>query len=266
MAESLLPVQPPSITERKIPISELPSEIDGPVPDSAFIRSVERFGVQQPITVLAVKGGYQLLDGRKRVFAAREAGLVTIPAEVVSATDWRAPELLTLVSELRKPNVIAQVKAVEALIAVGGDEKTVQSASGLTKSKVKKLFDLVRLETRLKAGFYNDTIKPGTAAAAAKLPEDVQVTLGDDFEREGILTPAHVHKVAEDLKVAELIGEEDAGAAPPAGKEVDAQDAADVRKAEAARIGRKMLELMADLSVSDKVRRGVEEAVAALEG
>jgi ParB/RepB/Spo0J family partition protein len=262
---TLLPSQPPAIIERQIPLDELPSELEGPVPDSAFVRSVERFGVQQPIVVVAVQGGYQLLDGRKRVFAAREAGLSTIPARVNSTGAWRAPELLTLVSELRKPNLIAQVHAVEALIAVGGDEKTVQSASGLSKSKVHKLFALVGLESRLKTGFYNDAIKPGAAAAASGLPEEVQVKLGDDFEREGILTPAHVRKVAEDLKVAELVGESGAAetvSESPAGGAVDATE---VRKAEAARIGRQMLELLANLEVSDRVRRGVEEAVAALE-
>jgi hypothetical protein len=89
--------------------------------------------------------------------------------------------------------------------------------------------------------------------------------LGDDFEREGILTPAHVRKVAEDLKVAELVGESGAAetvSESPAGGAVDATE---VRKAEAARIGRQMLELLANLEVSDRVRRGVEEAVAALE-
>jgi ParB-like chromosome segregation protein Spo0J len=259
----LLPAKPPVIVERKIPLDELPQELEGPVPDSAFVRSVERFGVQQPITVVAIKGGYKLLDGRKRVFAAREAGLTSIPAEVNSAEDWRAPELLTLISELRKSNLIAQVQAVEALIAVGGDEKTVQSASGLSKSRVKKLFGLVALEPRLKAGFYSDTIKGGAATACAVLPIEVQVTLGDDFEREGILTPAHVRKVAEDLKVAELIGEEEIEA--PKSPNKDASEATDVRKTEAARMGRKMLELIAEIEVDPKVRRHLEEAVAGLE-
>jgi ParB/RepB/Spo0J family partition protein len=270
MPESLLPLQPPQVEERRIPLDQLTEELEGPVPENAFLLSVQRLGVQQPIVVVAQKGGYRVLDGRKRVFAAREAGLAEIPAVVHSASAWRAPELLTLVSELRKPNLIAQVRAVESLIAVGGDENTVQSASGLSRSRVKKLFSLVHLEERLKAGFYSDAIKAGAAAAAATLPEEVQVRLGDDFEREGILSPAHVRKVAEDLKVAELIGDEevaepgreDGGGAQAAGADMNAPE---VRKAEAARIGRRMLELLADVALPDRVRRGVEEAVAALE-
>lgn len=264
-AESLLPSRPPVIVERKIPLSELTMNLDGPVPDAAFVRSVERFGVQQPVVVVKIQDGYQLLDGRKRVFAAREAGLSEIAAVINSAEDWRAPELLTLISELRKQNLIAQVRAVEALIEVGGDEKAVQSASGLSKSRVKKLFALVKMESRLKVGFYADSIKPGAASAAAVLPEEVQVTLGDDFEREGILTPAHVRKVAEDLKLAELMGEQEVVMETKDMAASETTDASEVRKAEAARIGRRMLELLADLAVSDKVRRGVEEAVAALE-
>jgi hypothetical protein len=65
--------------------------------------------------------------------------------------------------------------------------------------------------------------------------------------------------------VAELIGAEDEAedkAVEPTGNAVDASV---VRKAEAARIGHTMLELIAEIEVPARVRRHLEEVVAALE-
>lgn len=50
--------------------------------DEVLLRSIRQGGVQQPLVVLAVGNGYQLVDGGRRLEAARALGLPKVPAVV----------------------------------------------------------------------------------------------------------------------------------------------------------------------------------------
>jgi|GEM_PF-2313524 len=50
--------------------------------DEVLLRSIRQGGVQQPLVVLAVGNGYQLIDGGRRLEAARALGLPKVPAVV----------------------------------------------------------------------------------------------------------------------------------------------------------------------------------------
>ena len=55
-----------------------PSKVD----DDVLVRSIRQGGIQQPLVVLPVGNGYQLVDGSRRLAAARELGLPKVPAVV----------------------------------------------------------------------------------------------------------------------------------------------------------------------------------------
>ena len=55
-------------------------------------RSVENFGVLQPVTVRKFGKSYELISGERRVMAAKAAGLSTVPAMLVDARFDIAPQ------------------------------------------------------------------------------------------------------------------------------------------------------------------------------
>ena len=66
---------------RKVTLAALPgSRVRG---GRSMVRSVRRFGVMIPIVVLDRGDGPVLLDGRRRVAAARAAGLAEVPARTL---------------------------------------------------------------------------------------------------------------------------------------------------------------------------------------
>ena len=57
-------------------------------------RSLERFGQLSPVVVLKMATGYEMVDGFKRLKAARESGrLTSLQCRVLAGTDSRAAKL-----------------------------------------------------------------------------------------------------------------------------------------------------------------------------
>jgi ParB/RepB/Spo0J family partition protein len=81
-----------------IPVESIgvPAEASRPRPnrleDEVLLRSIRQGGVQQPLVVLAVGHGYQLVDGSRRLQAARSLGLPKVPAVVDVPTGDLDPE------------------------------------------------------------------------------------------------------------------------------------------------------------------------------
>jgi ParB family chromosome partitioning protein len=59
---------------------------------AALSASVRSHGILQPLVVRVVDGQYQLVAGERRLRAAREAGLVTVPVRVVDFNDQQVLE------------------------------------------------------------------------------------------------------------------------------------------------------------------------------
>jgi hypothetical protein len=78
----------PLQTVRQIPIDHL-DDVDGPTDGSTFdelIASVREVGILQPLLVASRDGSrFEIVAGSNRLFAAREAGLNTVPCLVVHA-------------------------------------------------------------------------------------------------------------------------------------------------------------------------------------
>lgn len=78
-------------------------DIAGPAFDE-LVASVRRRGVLQPIVVRPRDGGYQLVAGERRWRAAKEAGLVSIPAVVKELGDREMLEV-ALIENLRREDL-----------------------------------------------------------------------------------------------------------------------------------------------------------------
>lgn len=107
----LIPTKRPKISFRLVPLDELPSdeEIGPPRPEAALVRSIRDFGVWQSVALVDLcpwlaydeendcertPNRYEIVGGRRRIQAARQAGLVRIPAMVGDGRDGTALDAL----------------------------------------------------------------------------------------------------------------------------------------------------------------------------
>jgi ParB family transcriptional regulator, chromosome partitioning protein len=127
--------------------------------------SIQEKGVIQPITVRRIEGGYQLISGERRVRAAREAGLRTIPAFILAvATDEEMLEL-ALIENLQRE----QLNPIE----IGISYRRLMDDCGLTQEEVAQ-----------RIGKERSTVT--NFLRLLKLPDEIQVAV-----RRGEITGGH---------------------------------------------------------------------------
>jgi ParB/RepB/Spo0J family partition protein len=114
-------------------------------------KSITQVGILQPPSVMLVQGGdihaedatFQVIAGRRRVLAARLAGLIVIKCEAYETSTTQLASLLTLIENEQRS--AAWVKEVEAL------RKLIDEKVGLTLDDLAAFgFDRASLRERLK--------------------------------------------------------------------------------------------------------------------
>ena len=153
---NLLPAYSAMGMPDNVPLAELPPNavLIGPEPDEAFVKNIREFQVLQPILLLKNPGGdYTVAAGRRRVKAARQVGLTTIPA-LVFPRGWVSHDVLTTIeNQQRSENAAADLAAVEALLAQGASETQISEATGKAVLSLRQLLKLKGLIPELRAAF-----------------------------------------------------------------------------------------------------------------
>lgn len=128
--------------------------------------SIRQHGVLNPIAVEENNGSYILIDGERRLRAAKMAGLQTIPAEVRSMTNNLQRLTMALVANIQREdmNPIDEARALAALKAGGMTNTKIAHALGISIPKVVSRFKLLGIEEEIQ-----DLI------AARVLPSDERV-------------------------------------------------------------------------------------------
>lgn len=136
-------------TVRQIPISELVPFEDHPfrvVNDEAMLRTTESialYGVLSPLIARPrEEGGYEIISGHRRAYAAEQAGLDTVPV-IVREMDDDAATVLMVDSNLQRESILPSERAfaykmkLEAMKHQG--ERTDLQADGTSRQVVGKL-------------------------------------------------------------------------------------------------------------------------------
>jgi len=195
--------------ETRIALSKLPSDEElGPVePDANFCRSVEEIGVYNPICLKRAKHGYRVVEGKRRVMAARLAGQKMIPARIFPE-DWADADVVQItLHENRKPNPISELEAFEAATGRGLTVNDIKYKTGMTQQKVRVLTQLQNLIPELRAAMSDGRLKPSVAYLVAKMPKSDQRKLLPVLRQEGRLKVKDVKEVQvarRDAALAEL--------------------------------------------------------------
>lgn len=192
---TLLPEVPAQFVAEELPLDQLPPDeaIFGGAPAAALIASIRRDGVLQPVLLIRAYGdGYWIAEGRRRIKAARAAGRTTIPAWIADGDRAFAAVLGLVTHGTRRDNPAAEVDAIQRLLTLGADERTIARETGLRLATIRQRLRLLALDETLREALRRGKLAVGTAEHAAKLPAAAQRRLASRLEAGERLTEALV--------------------------------------------------------------------------
>lgn len=139
--------------------------------------SISQHGLIQPIAVRPLESGYyQIIAGERRWRAARQAGLKTVPVNIIEADDKTAAEL-TLIENLQREdlNPMEEARGYEALMNEFGlsQEETAKSV-GKSRPAVANSLRLLKLPKSVASLVEDGSLSAGHARALLPLNEKQQ--------------------------------------------------------------------------------------------
>lgn len=127
--------------------------------------SIKSHGVLQPIVVRKVGDGYQLVAGERRLRAAQEAGLSTIPVRLVDFNDQQTMEA-ALVENIQRSDLNPIEKAQgfkDYLDRFGMNHEQLAQRLGLARSTITNLVNLLELTPEVQNALRTGQITEGHA-------------------------------------------------------------------------------------------------------
>ncbi len=151
--------------------------------------SIQQHGVLQPLLVRALSnGGWQLIAGERRLMAAKQAGLATVPCRVLELEEQQVCEVALEENLKRKDlNVLEKAQAFANYLQQFG--RTIEELSkqlSLDRSTVSNLLRLLELAEPVKQSLRSDKISGGHARALLSLPAEQQIALCQRIESESL--------------------------------------------------------------------------------
>ncbi len=151
--------------------------------------SILQHGVLQPLLVRALpNGGWQLIAGERRLMAAKQAGLATVPCRILELEEQQVCEVALEENLKRKDlNVLEKAQAFANYLQQFG--RTIEELSkqlSLDRSTVSNLLRLLDLAEPVKQSLRSDKISGGHARALLSLPTDKQIALCQRIESESL--------------------------------------------------------------------------------
>lgn len=196
---TLIPEEPLVLERAELPLASLPDDddLDGQGPDAALVRSIAAHGVLQPVVVRRIEDlagvRYDVIDGRRRIKAARRAELEDIPAVIVCGTDAMSRALTVGLHATRRDNLGAELAAIRDLAHLGADEDAIARATGINRSTLRARLRLIRdLHPVLFDAVIGGRIAMTVAQQAAGCTAETQARLAARYQETGKLTGQQV--------------------------------------------------------------------------
>ncbi|MGE0027249.1 MAG: ParB/RepB/Spo0J family partition protein [Thermoleophilia bacterium] len=144
---AVLPIDAISVREGWNPRSG-----DDEVEHRALTDSVRAQGILQPLLVERTEEGAVLLDGHRRLAAARAAGITEVPVIERTGEDGEAPQLAAaLAANMRRRGLdpIEEARAYERAAKAGWPQRRIAEAVGCSPRHVSQRLRLLRLPDRV---------------------------------------------------------------------------------------------------------------------
>lgn len=154
-----------------------------------LVESVRERGVLQPLLVRRIGVDYELIAGERRLRAAQEAGLATVPIILMEVSDREALEL-ALVENLQRAdlNLIEEAEGYRALAEkFSMTQEDISKRVGKARATVANAMRLLDLSDKVKRLVAERQVSPGHAKAllGLEIPRE-QELLADRVIEEGM--------------------------------------------------------------------------------
>jgi ParB family chromosome partitioning protein len=172
--EALIPRSPEGRREYDmVPLSQIrqnpnqPRKQFKPETLNELVLSIKEKGVLQPILIRKIASGFELVAGERRLRAARDAGLETIPAVVRNVTEAEALEMAIIENVQRED--LNPIEVAEAYTALGTDfglsQEEIARRVGKERPTVANYMRLLKLPLEIRKSIVEETITMGHAKA-----------------------------------------------------------------------------------------------------
>lgn len=138
--------------------------------------SIKEKGVLQPLLVRRMDGGYELIAGERRLRAAMQAGLETVPI-VLKNVDERERQEIALIENIQREdlNALEEAQGYQSLIEqYKYTQEDVAQKVGKSRSAVANSLRLLKLDDSIKQDLLSNTISMGHARAYLALETAAQ--------------------------------------------------------------------------------------------
>jgi len=132
---------------------------------AALCASVKNHGILQPVVVRKIGEQYQLVAGERRLRAAQDAGLATVPVRIVDFNDQQVIEA-ALVENIQRSDLNPIEKAhgsQDSLARFKLSHEQLAQRLGLARTTIANLVNLLDLEPEVQEGLRTNQITEGHA-------------------------------------------------------------------------------------------------------
>lgn len=141
--------------------------------------SIAEVGVIQPVVVLSVESGYELVVGERRLRAAKIAGMKTIPA-IVTETAPAEQQMMALMENIHRSNLSPLEEAAsfrDILERSGWNQSELAEKLGRSQSSIANKLRLLKLDESVQILVLEGKLSERQARALLSLPPDEQAAL-----------------------------------------------------------------------------------------
>lgn len=202
-----LPVTPEEKGERLI---HIPLELIRPNPsqprlyfDEEELRelavSIAEVGIIQPVVVLSVESGYELVVGERRLRAAKLAGMKTIPA-IVTESAPAEQQMMALMENIHRSNLSPLEEATsfrDILERSGWNQSELAEKLGRSQPSIANKLRLLKLDESVQILVLEGKLSERQARALLSLPPDEQAALACSAVEENLAVKELEQRVRE---------------------------------------------------------------------
>jgi ParB family chromosome partitioning protein len=139
--------------------------------------SIRRYGVLQPLLVVAEESGYRLVAGERRLRAARRAGLADVPVTLRDEPGRQDSLALSLIENIQRHdlNALEEAEAYRRLVdEFQVSQEDIARRVGRTRAHVSNTMRLLALAPGVQGALLSGAISAGHARALAGLAQGSQ--------------------------------------------------------------------------------------------
>lgn len=137
--------------------------------------SIRQYGIIQPLTVRIIGESYELVAGERRLRAAKELGITTVPCIIIDISDVKSAEISIIENLLREDlNIFEQAEAIESLIDTYGlTQEQIAMKLSNSQSFVANKLRLLRLTKEERQLILENGLTERHARALLRIPDTV---------------------------------------------------------------------------------------------